>query len=119
MDLSRATRTLSMLLLLIGHATSAFAREDGASVGHPTNVLIICTPNGLQMIEWDVGTDDPPTPNSDLLCLQCVSAGVVTEIETSGGRVSLAPFEAYAGPGERHCSRFAETNHYTARAPPL
>ena len=95
----------------------AAEREQGAD--RLVTTIIICTPTGLEVIEWDLGGEDPPSHTPGPLCPLCISVADVTPPQQMAVRMADERYESYASP-HQHCHRmFGAASPYPTRAPPV
>ena len=115
---SLSVRVLSLFLFLLGQGTMAFAAEHDQGADRLVTTIVICTPTGLEVIEWDLGGDDPPIRTLGPLCPLCISVADATQPQLTTARMADEGYERYAPP-HRHCHRmFGDASPYPSRAPP-
>ncbi|MEM7546826.1 MAG: DUF2946 family protein [Pseudomonadota bacterium] len=110
---------LSVILLLLGQAGPAISDQIETGVERSADMIVICTPTGLIVIEWDFGGGDQPLETIGPLCPLCISVASVSWPQVTVTRPENVRYHAYAVPRERRLAAFADVSPYAVRAPPV
>lgn len=97
----------------------AFAAQTSLVQERSANTIIICTPNGPKLIEWDFLNDRPAQGKANPLCPLCLSVANVSTTQLGAKRSVAVQYEAFAPPVALRVLAFGEYSPYPARAPPL
>ena len=115
----RLIRFLSITLLLVGQGTMAFAGAGDVVPDRATNMIVICSPNGLKLIAWNVDADAPGKAISAPLCPLCIAAADMPAPAPGAISARAVQYEPYAPPSWAQVAAVGDASPNPARAPPV